>query len=60
MGDDGDPTAGGPGQTGPRRVMRVHGQSMILGEREAAPLYADQFEIYHGNANPELARKIAH
>jgi ribose-phosphate pyrophosphokinase len=23
------------------------------------PLYADQFEIYHGNANPELARKIA-
>jgi ribose-phosphate pyrophosphokinase len=21
-------------------------------------LYADQFEIYHGNANPELARKI--
>src|SRR4249919_1226900 len=26
--------------------------------REAA-VYADQFEIYHGNANPELARKIA-
>src|SRR3954468_20023499 len=23
-----------------------------------APVYADQFEIYHGNANPELARKI--
>jgi ribose-phosphate pyrophosphokinase len=22
-------------------------------------LYADQFEIYHGNANPDLARKIA-
>jgi ribose-phosphate pyrophosphokinase len=22
-------------------------------------VYADQFEIYHGNANPELARKIA-
>lgn len=32
---------------------------MILGQREAAPLYADQFEIYHGNANPELAHKIA-
>ncbi len=29
------------------------------GERETAPLYADQFEIYHGNANPELARKIS-
>jgi ribose-phosphate pyrophosphokinase len=31
----------------------------VFGQREAAPLYADQFEIYHGNANPELARKIA-
>ena len=30
-----------------------------FGQREAA-LYADQYEIYHGNANPELARKIAH
>jgi ribose-phosphate pyrophosphokinase len=29
-----------------------------FGDRETAPLYADQFEIYHGNANPELARKI--
>jgi ribose-phosphate pyrophosphokinase len=27
------------------------------GEREA-PVYADQFEIYHGNSNPDLARKI--
>jgi ribose-phosphate pyrophosphokinase len=30
-----------------------------FGEREAA-VYADQFEIYHGNANRDLARKIAH
>ena len=30
-----------------------------FGAREA-DLYADQYEIYHGNANPELARKIAH
>ena len=22
-------------------------------------MYADQFEIYHGNSNPDLARKIA-
>ncbi len=29
-----------------------------FGEREAG-VYADQFEIYHGNANPDLARKIA-
>jgi ribose-phosphate pyrophosphokinase len=28
-----------------------------FGDRES-PVYADQFEIYHGNANPELARKI--
>src|SRR5918994_454292 len=31
----------------------------VFGQREAAPLYADQFEIYHGNANPDLAHKIA-
>jgi ribose-phosphate pyrophosphokinase len=30
-----------------------------FGPREADRLYADQFEIYHGNANPDLARKIA-
>jgi len=29
-----------------------------IGQREAR-VYADQFEIYHGNANPDLARKIA-
>jgi ribose-phosphate pyrophosphokinase len=29
-----------------------------FGAREAE-VYADQYEIYHGNANPELARKIA-
>ena len=22
-------------------------------------MYADQFEIYHGNANPDLARRVA-
>ena len=30
---------------------------MAVAEREAR-VYSDQFEIYHGNANPELARKI--
>jgi ribose-phosphate pyrophosphokinase len=30
-----------------------------FGPREADRLYADQFEIYHGNANPDLSRKIA-
>jgi len=33
--------------------------SAFGGGREAAGLYADQFEIYHGNSNPDLARKIA-
>ena len=28
-----------------------------LAERETG-VYADQFEIYHGNANPDLAHKI--
>ena len=43
-----------------RPVRRGDVSSMtVFGQREAAPLYADQFEIYHGNANPELARKIA-
>jgi ribose-phosphate pyrophosphokinase len=39
----------------PARDQRVR----TFGDRETAPLYADQFEIYHGNANPELARKIS-
>ena len=29
-----------------------------FGRLEEAPVYADQFQIYHGNANPDLARKI--
>src|SRR5512143_647102 len=29
-----------------------------LGGREATRLYADQFEIYHGNANRDLSQKI--
>src|SRR3954449_1957093 len=33
--------------------------SAVGGGREAAGLYADQFEIYHGNSNPDLARKIS-
>ena len=56
MGDDGAPENGWPRSGRPgRRVNRM----TVFGQREAAPLYADQFEIYHGNANPELARKIA-
>ena len=49
------------GPTRPEREMAgdavVTGLS-ALGGREATRLYADQFEIYHGNSNPDLARKI--
>jgi ribose-phosphate pyrophosphokinase len=44
----------------PRPVRTARDQLVTtFGHREAAPLYADQFEIYHGNANPDLARKIS-
>ena len=49
------------GQTRPGR--EAAGDAVVtglsaLGGREATRLYADQFEIYHGNSNPDLARKI--
>ena len=44
----------------PARPVRARDQLVTtFGDRETAPLYADQFEIYHGNANPDLARKIS-
>src|SRR5687768_2670595 len=42
-----------------RPVQAVRELMTVFGQREAAPLHADQFEIYHGNANPDLARKIS-
>src|SRR3954451_15989604 len=39
------------------RVATPRRRATVLGPEDA--VYADQFEIYHGNANPELARKIA-
>jgi ribose-phosphate pyrophosphokinase len=45
-------------QARPVRAAREQ-RVRTFGDRETAPLYADQFEIYHGNANPELARKIS-
>jgi ribose-phosphate pyrophosphokinase len=30
----------------------------VSGRLEDSPVYSDQFQIYHGNANPDLARKI--
>ena len=57
MGDDGDPGAGNGGPTTPGGGGR--GVTLTaFGGREAPGLYADQFEIYHGNSNPGLARKI--
>ena len=48
-----------PSRGPPTRPVRAAHDQVVraLGE-ETAPLYADQFEIYHGNANPDLARKI--
>ncbi len=55
IGDNDDPQPdGGPGRYGTGSLVVT-----AFGVREAG-VYADQFEIYHGNANPELARKIAH
>ena len=56
IGDNDDPRARW-WRTGGRGIG--HLVMTALGAREA-DVYADQYEIYHGNANPELARKIAH
>ena len=58
IGDNDVPGAGQPAGPAIRRARpRRAGVVKRFGEREA-PVYADQFEIYTGNANPELARKI--
>ncbi len=48
-----------PGQARARAQTAAPEATRPFDELEA-PVYADQFEIYHGNANPELAHKIAH
>jgi ribose-phosphate pyrophosphokinase len=45
-----------PAATGRRR--RRADQGLEATREQEAPVYADQFEIYHGNANPDLAQKI--
>jgi ribose-phosphate pyrophosphokinase len=54
---DPDRTAGAPPARDLADEVGVTAFS-AFGGREAAGLYADQFEIYHGNSNPDLARKI--
>ena len=44
------------GAVRPRDPAR-DGVVRVLGREDA--VYADQFEIYHGNSNPDLAKKIA-
>jgi len=48
-----------PNQAGVARSREAARDGVVrpLGREDA--VYADQFEIYHGNSNPELARKIA-
>jgi ribose-phosphate pyrophosphokinase len=49
-----------PSRLPPGRPVRGARDRLVrtFGDRETTPLYADHFEIYHGNANPDLARKI--
>ena len=59
MGDDGEPGTDGTSPPARGRADEVGVTAFsAFGGREAAGLYADQFEIYHGNSNPGLARKI--
>ena len=57
-------TMANPERTARARPARERADEAVVtafsafGGREAAGLYADQFEIYHGNSNPDLARKI--
>jgi ribose-phosphate pyrophosphokinase len=46
-------SAGVERPSGPRRLIGAG-----AGRLEESPVYADQFQIYTGNANPDLARKI--
>ena len=48
---------GGPAGARPRR-SGAGAVSAGFGRLEDSPVYADQFQIYPGNANPDLARKI--
>ena len=57
--DDNDaPAAGGARNRGKRRSRTNVERRVRAGERKEASLYADQFEIYPGNSNPDLAEKI--
>ena len=57
-GDNDDPGAAGAGDRGGRLRTAASSVAVGPGEREEPSVYADQFEIYHGNSNPDLARKI--
>ena len=46
-----------PVPVSPARAVRE--QMTVFGQREATPLYADQFEIYHGKAFLDGALKAA-
>ena len=50
--------SGWRGTVGRRRLVMPLRERRALGRLEDSPVYADQFQIYHGNANPDLAGKI--
>jgi ribose-phosphate pyrophosphokinase len=47
------------GRTRARRTATDPREAGRVASEEIGPVHADQFEIYHGNANPALAEKIA-
>src|SRR5690349_442351 len=48
-----------PSRAGMDRPRDAAGDDAVRPLVREDAVYADQFEIYHGNSNPELARKIA-
>jgi ribose-phosphate pyrophosphokinase len=48
-----------PNRAGLARTRVAARDSVVTNLGREVGMYADQFEIYHGNSNPELARKIS-
>src|SRR6476469_415514 len=47
-----------PSRAGLARTRGAARDSVVTNLGREGGMYADQFEIYHGNSNPELSRKI--
>src|SRR4051794_24107486 len=47
-----------PNRTGSARTRGAARERVVTNLGREGGMYADQFEIYHGNSNPDLSRKI--